>query len=90
MASRSNQARLHLLYMLFQLGLWWSEAVGEWMVRLANWHRAVARYEGSAGRAVVVALGGTTLVLWGITRLAFLGVYGPTHRLQKVLSAAGW
>jgi hypothetical protein len=90
MASRIVQARLRLLYVLFKLGVWSAEAVGEWMVRLANWHRAIARYEGSAERAVVVLGGSMTLVLWGITRLTFLGLYRPTHRLQRVLSAAGW
>jgi hypothetical protein len=59
------------------------------MVRLANLHRAVGRYEGNAERAVILVCGSTTLALWGITRLAFLAVYLPTHRIQKSLSAAG-
>lgn len=87
---RIARARLRLLYALFKVGLWCAVAVGEWMVRLAKLHRAVARYEGSAQRTVVVVGGGTTLVLWGVARLAFLGLYLPTHRIQRVLSAAGW
>ncbi len=84
-----SRPRLRLLYILFKLGLWWSEAVGQWMVRLANLYRTVAAYEGSAQRAVIVVVGGTTLVLWGFTRLVFLGLYLPTHRIQKLLSAGG-
>ena len=87
---RMGQARLRLLYILFRIGLWCAEAVGEWMVRLANLHRAVARYQGSAERAVIVLGGSTTLALWGVSRLAFLALYLPTHRIQQVLSAAGW
>ena len=83
-------ARLRLLYILFKIGLWLTEAVGEWMVRLANIHRAVARYEGSAERAVIVVGGSTTLAFWGVSRLAFLALYLPTRRMQKVLSASGW
>jgi hypothetical protein len=60
------------------------------MVRFANLHRAIARYEGSAERAVVVVGGSTTLALWGVSRLAFLALYLPTHRIQRLLSAAGW
>jgi hypothetical protein len=90
MVLRINRARLRLLYVLFKLGLWCSIAVGEWMVRLANLYRAIVRYEGSAQGAVVMVGGSTTLVLWGVTRLTFLGLYLPTHRIQKVLSAAGW
>jgi hypothetical protein len=60
------------------------------MVRLANLHRAIARYEGSAERTVIVIGGSTTLALWGVSRLAFLALYLPTRRIQKVLSAAGW
>lgn len=90
MASRSASARLRLLYVVFKICLWWTEAVGEWMVRLANLHRAIARYEGSAERAVMVLGGGTTLALWGVSRLAFLALYLPTHRIQRSLSAAGW
>jgi hypothetical protein len=78
------------LYVVFKVCLWCTEAVGEWMVRLANLHRAVARYEGSAERAVIVLGGGTTLALWGVSRLAFLALYVPTHRIQRSLSAAGW
>jgi hypothetical protein len=59
------------------------------MVRLASLHRAVGRYEGSAERAVIVVGGSTTLALWGVTRLAFLALYQPTHRIQEFLSAAG-
>jgi hypothetical protein len=90
MASRTARARLRLLYILFKIGLWWTEAVGEWMVRLAKLHRAVARYEGSAERAVVVIGGSATLALWGVSRIAFLALYLPTTRIQKFLSAAGW
>ncbi len=90
MAMQISRAHLRLLYIVFKLGLWCSEAVGIWMVRLADVYRAVLRYEGSAQRAVVVLGGSTTLVLWGLTRLAFLGFYLPTHRIQRVLSAAGW
>ena len=90
MPSRIARACLRLLYVLFKIGLWSTEAVGEWMVRLANLHRAVARYEGSAERAVIVLGGSTTLALWAVSRLAFLALYLPTHRIQKVLSAAGW
>jgi hypothetical protein len=78
------------LYAAFKLGLWFTEAVGIWMVRLANLHRAVARYEGSAERVIIVVGGSTTLALWGVSRLAFLCLYRPTHRIQRVLSAAGW
>jgi hypothetical protein len=90
MASRIPRARLRLLYVLFKISLWCTEAVGEWMVRLAKLHRAVARYEGNAERAVIAVGGGTTLVLWGVSRLAFLALYVPTHRIQKSLSAAGF
>ena len=89
MPVRIARTRLRVLYGLFKLGLWCSLAVGEWMVRLANLYRAVARYEGIARRTVLVLGGSTTLVLWGFTRLAFLGLYLPTHRIQKALSAAG-
>jgi hypothetical protein len=89
MASRIARARLRLLYIVFKIGLWCAEAVGEWMVRFAKLHRAVARYEGGAERAVIVIGGGTTLALWGVSRLAFLAVYLPTDRIQKLLSAAG-
>lgn len=87
---RIARARLRLLYAVFKLGLWFTEAVGEWMVRLANLHRAIARYEGSAERVIIVVGGSTTFALWGVSRLAFLCLYLPTHRLQKLLSAAGW
>lgn len=90
MPSRIARARLRLLYILFKIGLWCAEAVGEWMVRLANLHRALARYEGSAGRAVIMIGGSATLALWGVSRVAFLALYLPTHRIQKALSAAGW
>jgi hypothetical protein len=90
MPSRITRACLRLLYILFKIGLWFTEAVGEWMVRLANLHRAIARYEGSAERTVIVIGGSTTLALWGVSRLAFLALYLPTRRIQKVLSAAGW
>jgi hypothetical protein len=90
MALRAARARLRLLYILFRTGLWFTEAVGEWMVRLANLHRAIARYEGSAERVVIVVGGSTTFALWGVSRLAFLCLYLPTHRIQKLLSAAGW
>jgi hypothetical protein len=90
MASRIARARLRVLYILFKLGLWCAEAVGEWMVRLASLHRAVARYEGSSERAVIVVAGSTTLALWGVSRLAFLALYLPTRQIQKFLSAAGW
>ncbi len=89
MPSRIARARLRVLYTLFKIGLWSTEAVGEWMVRLATAHRAVARYEGSAERAVVVVGGSTTLALWGVSRLAFLALYLPTCRIQRSLSAAG-
>jgi hypothetical protein len=59
------------------------------MVRLANLHRAVGRYQGNAERAVILVGGSTTLALGGVCRLAFLAVYLPTHRIQKSLSAAG-
>ena len=72
MPSRIARARLRMLHIVFKLGLWCTEAVGEWMVRLANIHRAVARYEGSAERAVIVVGGSMTLALWGVSRLAFL------------------
>ncbi|HET6869587.1 MAG TPA: hypothetical protein VFH80_26985 [Solirubrobacteraceae bacterium] len=78
------------MYAAFKLGLWFTEAVGEWMVRLAKLHRAIARYEGSAERVIIVVGGSTTFALWGVSRLAFLCLYVPTHRMQKVLSAAGW
>jgi hypothetical protein len=84
------QYRLRLLYVLFRIVLWCTEAVGEWMVRLANLYRAVVRYEGSAERAVIVIGGYMTLALWGVSRLAFLALYLPTLRIQKSLSAAGW
>jgi hypothetical protein len=90
MPSRPVRVRLRALYILFKIGLWCTEAVGEWMVRLAHLHRAVARYEGSAKRAVIVVGGSMTLALWGVSRLAFLTLYMPTQRLQEVLSAAGW
>ena len=90
MFPRIAGARLRLLYILFKIGLWCTEAVGEWMVRLANLHRTVAGYEGSAERAVIVLGGSTTLALWGVSRLAFLVLYLPTHRMQKILSASGW
>lgn len=90
MPLRIARARLRLLYVLFKIGLWFTEAVGEWMVRLANLHRAIARYEGSAERMVIVLGGSTTLALWGVSRVAFLALYLPTHRIQKLLSAAGW
>lgn len=70
--------------------MWWAEAVGEWMVRFANLYRAVVRYEGSAQLAVVVVIGSMTLALWAVSRLAFLALYVPTVRIQKLLSAAGW
>ncbi len=89
MPLRIARARLHLLYIVFKLGLWCTEAVGEWMVRLANLHKAVARYEGSAERAVLVVGGGMTLALWGVSRVTFLALYLPTHRIQRSLSAAG-
>jgi hypothetical protein len=89
MPVRIVRARLRLMYILFKLGLWCSLAVGEWMVRLANLYRAMARYEGSARRTVLLVGGSTTLMLWGVTRLAFLGLYLPTHRIQRALSAAG-
>ena len=60
------------------------------MVRLARLHRAVARYEGGAERVIIVVGGSTTLALWGVSRLAFLALYLPTHRLQRSLAAAGW
>jgi hypothetical protein len=78
------------LYAVFKIGLWFTEAVGEWMVRLANLHRAIVRYQGNAERVVIVVGGSTTFVLWGASRLAFLSVYLPTHRIQQVLAAAGW
>lgn len=84
------QARLRLLYIVFRIGLWFTEAVGIWMVRLANLHRAIARYQGSAERVVIVVGGSTTLALWGVSRLAFLALYLPTTRIQKLLSTAGW
>jgi hypothetical protein len=87
---RASRAGLRLLYILFKIGLWCAEAVGEWMVRLANLHRAVARYEGGASRLVIVLGGSATLVLWGVSRLAFLALYLPTHRIQRLLTAAGW
>jgi hypothetical protein len=87
---RIAHARLRLLYILFRIGLWCAEAVGEWMVRLANLHKAIAQYEGSAERTVVLIGGSTTLALWGVSRLAFLALYLPTHRIQTILSAAGW
>lgn len=90
MPRRIAQARLRLLYILFRTGLWCTEAVGEWMVRLASLHKGVARYQGSAERAVMVVGGSTTLALWGVSRLAFLTLYLPTHRIQRILSAAGW
>jgi hypothetical protein len=90
MSAQVARARLRLLYTLFKVGLWCTEAVGEWMVRLANLHRAVARYQGNAERAVIVLGGSTTLALWGVSRLAFLALYLPTHRIQRSLSAAGW
>lgn len=90
MASRVPRVRLRLLYVLFKIGLWCTEAVGEWMVRFANLHKVVARYEGSAERAVIVVGASMTLALWGVTRLAFLALYLPTVRIQKLLSAAGW
>jgi hypothetical protein len=90
MALRIARARLLLLYVLFKIGVWCSEAVGEWMVRLAKLHRAVARYEGGAAGAVIVLGGTMTLVLWGVTRLAFFVLYLPTYRIHKALSAAGW
>ena len=90
MASRIAQARLRLLYVVFRIGLWFTEAVGEWMVRLAKLHRTIARYEGSAERVVIVVGGSTTFALWGVSRLAFLCLYLPTHRIQRLLSAAGW
>jgi hypothetical protein len=90
MHARIAPAHLRLLYVLFKIGLWCTEAVGEWMVRLANLHRAAACYRGSAARTVIVLGGSATLALWGVTRLAFLALYLPTHRIQKVLSAAGW
>lgn len=86
----TTRPRLRLLYILFRIALWWTEAVGEWMVRLANLYRAVGRYEGSAERAVVLLGGSMALALWGVSRLAFLALYLPTVRIQKVLSAAGW
>jgi hypothetical protein len=90
MPLRIARARLRLLYILFRIGLWFTEAVGEWMVRLANLHRAIAQYEGSAERVVIVVGGSTTFALWGVSRLAFLCLYRPTHRIQELLSAAGW
>ena len=90
MSPRTHRARLRGLYVVFKIGLWCAEAVGEWMVRLANLHRAVMRYQGSAERAVIVVGGSTTLALWGVSRIAFLVLFVPTHRIQKVLSAAGW
>ena len=81
---------LHLLYRLFKIALWCTEAVGEWMVRLANLYRAVIRYEGSAERAIIVVGGSMALALWGLSRLAFLALYLPTLRIQQVLSAADW
>ena len=90
MPARVARAELRVLYVLFKIGLWSAEAVGEWMVRLANLHRAVMRYQGSAERAVIVVGGSTTLALWGVSRIAFLVLFVPTHRIQKVLSAAGW
>jgi hypothetical protein len=90
MPSRTVRARLRLLYLLFKIGLWCAEAVGEWMVRLANLYRAIARYEGGAQRAVIMVGGSTALALWGVSRFAFLVLYLPTVRIQKVLSAAGW
>ena len=84
------RARLRLLYVLFRFGLWCTEAIGLWMVRLATLYRAIVRYEGNAQRAIVVIGGGATLMLWGATRLAFLGFYRPTHRIQRTLTAAGW
>lgn len=90
MPSPTARGRLRLLYILFRIGLWWTEAVGEWMVRAASWHRAVVRYEGGAERPVIVVGGGVTLALWGISRLTFLALYLPTLRMQKSLSAAGW
>ena len=90
MPLRIARARLRLLYIVFKIGIWCAEAVGEWMVRLANLHRAVARYEGSAQRAVILVGGSTTLALWGVSRLAFLALYLPTRHIQEFLSAAGW
>jgi len=90
MPSRAARARLRLLYRVFKVGLWFTEAVGEWMVRLARLHKAIARYEGSAERVVVVVGGSTTFALWGVSRIAFLCLYLPTHRIQRLLSAAGW
>lgn len=89
-APRIARARLRVLYVLFKIGLWFTEAVGEWMVRFANLHRAIARYQGSAERAVILLGGSTTLALWGVCRLAFLALYLPTLRMQQVLSASGW
>lgn len=90
MPSRNPRTYQRFLYMLFRAGLWCAEAVGEWMVRLANLHRAVARYEGSAERAVIVVGGSATLALWGVSRLTFLALYVPTRHIQEFLSAAGW
>lgn len=81
-------SRLRLLYLLFKLGLWWTEAVGIWMVRLANLYRATVRYEGSARRGVIVVGGTASLALWGVTRLAFLALYHPTRMIQEHLTAA--
>ena len=89
-AVRTVGTRMRFLYLLFRVGLWCAEAVGEWMVRLANLHRAVARYEGRAERAVIVVAGGATLGLWAVSRLAFLVLYVPTRHVQELLSAAGW
>lgn len=76
-----------MLLVLFRLGLWCSEAVGEWMIRFAQLYRASVRYRGD-WRALIVASQPVTFTLWLIARISFLACYAPTVWAGRVLAAA--
>ena len=62
----------------FRLGMWWAEAVGEWMVRLARLHRAAVSYRGQ-WRTLILVGKPAIFGLWLVTRMCFVAVYHPTR-----------
>jgi hypothetical protein len=73
---------------LFKLGLWWSEAIGVWMIRLRRLYGGIASYRGE-WRLVTIALQPIVVGLWLLTRASFLAVYFPTRWAGSVLAGTG-
>ncbi len=71
-----------ILYGVFKLGMWWAEAVGEWMVRFADHHRRNIEHRHLA--AGIVRSG--VLLLWLLSRISFNAAYYPTVLLGRRLA----